>query len=107
LANIPHMPVVEGWASPSRTDQASFRHRELALKKGAQHRGGVEATIWLATLPDGAPAGLFLRDGWPIPFVACGPDTTPRDRLAPGDRNLSDGTRPALLHHGCFMTREW
>jgi NAD(P)-dependent dehydrogenase (short-subunit alcohol dehydrogenase family) len=29
---------------------------------------GVETTIWLATLPDGGPSGLFFRDRQPIPW---------------------------------------
>lgn len=29
---------------------------------------GVETTIWLATLPDGGPSGLFFRDKQPIPW---------------------------------------
>jgi NAD(P)-dependent dehydrogenase (short-subunit alcohol dehydrogenase family) len=29
---------------------------------------GVETTIWLATLPDGDPSGLFFCDKQPIPW---------------------------------------
>jgi NAD(P)-dependent dehydrogenase (short-subunit alcohol dehydrogenase family) len=29
---------------------------------------GVETTIWLATLPDGGPSGMFFRDMQPIPW---------------------------------------
>ena len=29
---------------------------------------GVETTIWLATLPDGGPTGLFFRDKQPVPW---------------------------------------
>ena len=29
---------------------------------------GVETTIWLATLPDGGPSGMFFRDKQPIPW---------------------------------------
>ena len=29
---------------------------------------GVETTIWVATLPDGGPSGLFFRDKQPIPW---------------------------------------
>jgi len=40
-----------------------------ALAGGAsQRRGGVETTVWLATLPDGGPSGQFFRDKQPIPW---------------------------------------
>jgi NAD(P)-dependent dehydrogenase (short-subunit alcohol dehydrogenase family) len=29
---------------------------------------GVETTVWLATLPDGGPSGLFFRDKQPLPW---------------------------------------
>ncbi len=29
---------------------------------------GVDTTLWLATLPDGGPTGLFFRDRQPIPW---------------------------------------
>jgi hypothetical protein len=29
---------------------------------------GAETAVWLATLPDGGPSGLFFRDRRPIPW---------------------------------------